>query len=330
MSEPGGTPGVILEARGLTKVYGGRAAVDHLDLVIPRGDVFGFLGPNGAGKTTTIGMVTGLVSPSEGEARVLGVDVTRDPMQAKRITGYLPEAVGFYGHLTGERNLDYFARFYGLPAGERERRIGALLEFVGLKGVETRVEGYSKGMKQRLGIAQALLNDPELLILDEPTSGLDPEGTAQVRDILRVLNQDLGKTIFFSSHILSEVRQVCKTVGVLFRGKLLVLGSPGEIHRKMRGDRGLQISVESNRPLPDLEIPGLRNIRREGNRAVVEVEWDAREEIAAQLFRKGYPLRELRLVEPSLEEMFLELVRRGEAVEEQGPPPPAPKARAGT
>jgi ABC-2 type transport system ATP-binding protein len=219
----------MIKTENLTKVYNGNKAVDSLNLEIAEGNVFGFLGPNGAGKSTTILMLVGMIEPTEGKCIINDIEVARNPLKVKEIIGYLPENVGFYGNMTAEQNLDYFARFYAtMDANERKKRIGELLELVQLDGVSQKVGGYSRGMTQRLGLAQALLNNPEVIFLDEPTSNLDPEGVLQIRQTLKKLS-DEGKTIFFSSHILAEVAQVCKTICILSNGTLIERGTLEEI-----------------------------------------------------------------------------------------------------
>lgn len=219
--------GPAIETHGLTKHYGHRPAVQDLDLCVPRGAVFGFLGRNGAGKTTTIGMLVGLLRPTGGEARLLGHDVRRDLRAALRHTGVLLDQPAFYPYLSGRENLWVVAQALGGQAGQR---IEACLETVELAGrAEDRFGAYSAGMKQRLGLAAALLNDPELLILDEPTTGLDPMGQRAIRTLIRQLAQETGKTIFLSSHQLYEVEQICDHVAVIEGGQLAGQGPLAEL-----------------------------------------------------------------------------------------------------
>ncbi|HVM12605.1 MAG TPA: ABC transporter ATP-binding protein, partial [Actinomycetota bacterium] len=192
-----------IRTRGLTKRYGDLTAVDRLDLEVRRGEIFGLLGPNGAGKTTTILMLLGLSEPTAGTAEVVGLDPTRRPLEVKRHVGYLPDNVGFYGTLSGRENLRYTARLNGLAASSADDRIDDLLEQVGLaEAGDRRVETYSRGMRQRLGIADALVKDPEVLILDEPTVAIDPEGVAEILALIRGLARDRGVTMLLSSHLL--------------------------------------------------------------------------------------------------------------------------------
>ena len=222
----------MIRTENLTKVYNGKKAVDSLNLEIAEGDIFGFLGPNGAGKSTTILMLVGMIEPTEGKCFINDIEVARNPLKIKEIIGYLPEDVGFYGNMTAEQNLDYFARFYAMDATERKKRIEELLELVQLGGVSQKVGGYSKGMMQRLGLAHALLNDPEVLFLDEPTANLDPEGVFQYRELVKQLSNE-GKTIFISSHILSEVSKVCNTIGIISKGRLIARGTLEELKKRI-------------------------------------------------------------------------------------------------
>ena len=208
---------------------GVKVAVRDLSLSVRSGEVFGFLGPNGAGKTTTMNVLLGFVSPTAGAAYLFGVDV-RKPIARQRI-GYLPELTYYYKFLTAEELLRFYARVFGLPRAETERRIDRLLKLVELEPARKRlIKTYSKGMQQRVGLAQALINDPDLLILDEPTSGLDPLGRMKVREIIQRLKQE-GKTVFFSSHELGEVETVCDRVAIIHQGELKVEGRVDDLVR---------------------------------------------------------------------------------------------------
>src|SRR6267142_542417 len=207
-----------LRAVGLSKAYGKRLAVDHLDLQVDRGELFGFLGPNGAGKTTTIRMALGLIAPTNGSVEVLGSEVRRNRAKVLPRVGALVESPALYGYMSGRNNLRAIGDLLG---GVPEKRIDEVLEIVSLKGRDKdRVKTYSMGMKQRLGLAIALLNNPDLLILDEPANGLDPAGIVEMRDLLRGLAAE-GKTVFISSHVLSEVQQICTRVAIINHGKLV-------------------------------------------------------------------------------------------------------------
>ena len=301
----------MIRTEKLTKVYNGKTAVDGLDLTVGEGEVFGFLGPNGAGKSTTILMLTGMIEPTGGRCLVDGIEVAKDPLAVKKIIGYLPEDVGFYGNMTGEQNLDYFARFYGMNARERKERITTLLELVHLDGVTQKAGEYSRGMKQRLGLAQALINDPKVLFLDEPTANLDPEGVREYRELVERLAGE-GKTIFVSSHILSEVREVCRTVGLLAKGRLVAQGTLEEVARALASPDGdaVRIVVETREHLPDIEDPEIIAVERNGNRAVIRATTDIRDRLAASLFEQGMHVREMRVEEPDIEDVFMAVYRR--------------------
>src|SRR6266404_7496206 len=224
----------IVEIKDLRVEYRNRAlgqatkvAVDGLSLSVHKGEVFGFLGPNGAGKTTTMNVLLGFVNATSGYASLFGVNV-HEPIARQRI-GYLPEMTYYYKFLTAEELLRFYARVFGIPRSEADKRIDRLLKLVELEAVRKRtIKSYSKGMQQRVGLAQALINDPDLLILDEPTSGLDPIGRMKVREIIQRL-KDEGKTVFFSSHELGEVETVCDRVAILHQGELKVEGRVGEL-----------------------------------------------------------------------------------------------------
>ncbi|SDK30029.1 ABC transporter ATP-binding protein [Methanoculleus thermophilus] len=301
----------MIQAENLTKVYNGKAVVDGLDLEVDEGDIFGFLGPNGAGKSTTILMLTGMIEPTSGRCLVDGIEVAKDPLRVKEIIGYLPEDVGFYGNMTAEQNLDYFARFYGMDSRERKERIAELLELVHLDGVTQKAGEYSRGMKQRLGLAQALINDPKVLFLDEPTANLDPEGVREYRKLVEHL-ADEGKTIFVSSHILSEVREVCRTVGLLAKGKLVAQGTLEEVARALAPSDGdaVRIIVETPERLPAIEDPGILSIERNGSRAVILAMADIRDRLVESLYSQGVHIREMHLEEPDIEDVFMAAYRR--------------------
>lgn len=242
MSEP------PIVAAGLTKRYGDLVAVDGLDLELRRGEIFGLLGQNGAGKTTTILMLLGLTEPTSGSARVMGLDPARDALRVKRQVGYLPDSVGFYGDLTGRQNLRYTARLNGLGREEAEARIGEALEQVSLSDRgDTRADTYSRGMLQRLGIADALIKEPEILILDEPTAAIDPIGVVEILQLLRNLVHGRGVTVLLSSHLLTQVQSVCDRVGIFAAGRLIGLGTVPELAAQFGSDTGhVEVTFEGD------------------------------------------------------------------------------------
>jgi len=226
----------VIETAELTKRYGKQVAVNRLTLRVSEGEIFGFLGPNGAGKTTTILMLLGLSEPTSGTARVCGVDPTREPIRVKRLVGYLPENVGFYDDMTGFENLKFVARLNGLRDGAARPRIDAVLEQVGLADEgRKRVGAYSRGMRQRLGIAEVLLKEPRVVFLDEPTMGLDPDGTQRMLEMIQSLSRDRGITVFFSSHLLDQVQRISDRVGIMLKGTLVAAGPIHELAKQSLG-----------------------------------------------------------------------------------------------
>ena len=228
----------IVETADLTKAYGDFIAVNQLSLHVEEGEIYGFLGPNGAGKTTTILMLLGLTEPTSGSARVAGYDATRESLKVRRITGYLPENIGFYEDMTARQNLKYTARLNGVPDREAATRIEGLLSSVGLADVaDNRVQTFSRGMKQRLGFADVLVKEPKVVFLDEPTLGLDPEGVNQVLDMIVGMSRDQHITIVLSSHLLHQVQRICHRVGILSRGRLVAEGPIDRLGRETLGGR---------------------------------------------------------------------------------------------
>ncbi len=233
----------VVETRGLVKRYDGQTAVAAVDLVVPRGEIYGLVGPNGAGKTTTMRILATLLAPTAGEAYVCGVRLADDPIGVRRLIGYMPDFYGVYDDLKVWEYLDFFARCYGIPASRRAAMIGELLEIVGLPTKRNEyVESLSRGMRQRLCLAHTLVHDPALLILDEPASGLDPRSRVEMREILRTL-RDMGKTILVSSHILPELAEMCTSVGIIDNGRLLRSGPIAEIERSLRAGALLRIDL---------------------------------------------------------------------------------------
>ena len=231
---------IRIKTRGLTKMYGDLVAVDHLDLDVRAGEIFGLLGQNGAGKTTTILMLLGLTEITEGAARVVGLDPSRGPLEVKRRVGYLPDSVGFYGDLTGRENLRYTARPNRLDRDEAETTIDSVLEQVSLTDrADDPVDEYSRGMLQRLGIADALVKDPDILILDEPTTAIDPIGVQEILELLQSLSRDNGLTILLSSHLLSQVQSVCDRVGIFAAGRLIGQGTVQELAARFMQDEAI-------------------------------------------------------------------------------------------
>jgi ABC-2 type transport system ATP-binding protein len=305
-----------INCQGLTKHYGSVVALDNLDLAIEDNVIFGFLGPNGAGKTTALKIFTGLSRPTSGRAWVAGEEVVSHSCPLQSRIGYLPEEPAFYNWMTGREYLTFVGQLFSLSSKDIKKRCGELLELVDLSRDATRrVSGYSRGMRQRLGIAQALMNKPGVLFLDEPCSALDPLGRAEVLDTLIRLKEQ-ATTIFMSSHILADVERVCDIVGIIDRGKLVVESGVEELRQRfahpvfeIEFEEAATPFVELLEPLPWVEKV---NSEREGN--VFKLRVSARDVATAKvklprmIAESGLTLRQYQMVLPTLEEVFIELV----------------------
>ena len=305
-----------VEIQGLTKDYASgfwrkrmRRSLDHLTLQVEEGEIFGFLGPNGAGKTTTIKLLTGLIFPTAGTARIRGRSI--DDVRMHREIGFLPEQPYFYDYLTGRELLDYYARFFGYSASERHERVTRFLQLVGLaSAADTQLRKFSKGMLQRAGIAQAILHDPSVIFLDEPMSGLDPVGRREVRDIIHEL-KNLGRTVFFSTHILSDAEMLCDRVAVLVDGKLRGVGAPGEV--VSMEIQGMEILFETIHP-EALPLSFAGRTTHIGSRFRVEVPEPQLYDSLEQLRRCEARILSVTPIRPKLEDYFFGLVDRGNPV----------------
>jgi ABC-2 type transport system ATP-binding protein len=235
----------IIETHHLTKAYNGQVAVDQVSFSVYAGEIFGFLGPNGAGKTTTLLMLLGLTEPTSGTVRVAGLDPTRAPVHVKRLIGYLPENVGFYRDLNARQTLQYIADLNGLPADQAAERIEQALQTVGLHGeANKKIQAYSRGMRQRLGIAEVLLKEPKVIFLDEPTLGLDPEATNRMLDLIQRLCQEKRLTIVLSSHLLYQAQKICHRVGIMLKGRMVAQGPLEQLAAEKFGIAGEQRTLE--------------------------------------------------------------------------------------
>ena len=278
----------VIETRELRKVYGDVVAVDSLTLSVEQGEVFGFLGPNGAGKTTTVRLLNGILNPSAGRARVLGLDVATAPLEVRRRTGVLTETPSLYESLSARENLRFFGDLYGVPEGDLPGRVAALLEEFGLaERADDRVGTYSKGMLQRLALARTLLHEPRILFLDEPTAGLDPAASRMVNDLIQRLASQGGHTIFLCTHNLAEAQRLCDRIGVIDRGALRAVGSPRELARQIWQAVEVEIDLRGDAP-PAVRgaIEGLaavRHVAEEAGRLRLELasEEDLPEVVAA-------------------------------------------------
>ena len=235
----------IIQAEGLTKTYGNQVAVDHLWLDVMEGEIFGFLGPNGAGKTTTLLMLLGLTEPSEGRARVLECNPTREPIRVKRQIGYLQENMGFYEDLNARQMLAFVAELNGLDAHEAASRTEQALLEVGLQGeADKRIEAFSRGMRQRLGFAEILIKNPKIAFLDEPTLGLDPEATNRIIELIQRLCREKNMTVLLSSHLLHQVQKICHRVGIMIKGRLVACGPMAQLASEKFGVGETEYTLE--------------------------------------------------------------------------------------
>ncbi len=260
---------MIIELSGLTKCYGSLKAVDNLDLSIQQGEVYGLLGPNGARKTTTILMMLGLTDPTAGKAMVCGIDATRDPIGVKRKVGYMPDAVGFYGNMSALDNLVYIGRLNGLPEAQARKQAQEMMELVGLQdALHKKTTTYSRGMKQRLGLADVLIRQPEVVILDEPTLGIDPSGVRDFLAMIRQLSRQQGITVLLSSHHLHQVQQVCDRVGIFVGGKLIAQGDREQLSQQAFAGEQCEVLITTRQSLPAawpqqealLQLPAVKEV----------------------------------------------------------------------
>jgi ABC-2 type transport system ATP-binding protein len=299
--------GNVIEARNLTKRYNGTTVVNGISFSVAQGEIFGLLGPNGAGKTTTILMMLGLTEISDGQIRVLGHDPVREPLAVKRRVGYLPDQVGFYDNLSAAENLRYTARLMGLDRAEREHKIKEALGHVGLTDVtDKRVATFSRGMRQRLGLAEILMKDSQIAILDEPTSGLDPQATLELLAIIRAL-KDRGVSVLLSSHLLERVQSVCDRVALFNQGNIALIGTVQELGREVLGG-GFRVEVEAEgQGLAErlAAVAGVQQVEPAGaNRWRLTSDHDVRPEAAAAVVGAGGRLLRLSVEEPSLEAIY--------------------------
>jgi ABC-2 type transport system ATP-binding protein len=313
---------LAIETIGLTKKYGSLTAVNKLNLKVERGSIHGFLGPNGAGKTTTIKILVGLLKPDEGTVKVLEQEVRGDQADSRLSVGYMPELPKFPKHLKGAELLDVYGRMYGMTKEQRQEQVPKLIEMVGLKGRENDLIGkYSKGMQQRIGIAQAMLNNPELVILDEPSLGLDPVGMVEVRELVKGIARG-GMTVFVSSHLLYEVEQICTNVTIINRGNMLVsdtlqnvsgmITEPGLIHVEVTKMSGAVVQAVKR-------LPFVLSVVQTGDALSIQV--STREDVRAQLSQEitnaGGVILGMSVKSSNLEDVFIQLITKDQGVKTQ-------------
>ena len=302
---------LAVETVDLTKTYNGTTVVDRLNLHIEEGEIFGFLGPNGAGKTTTILMLLGLTEPTSGVARIYGYNSTREPLQVKRISGYVPERVGFYEDLTARDNLNYTARLNALTEEIVMKRVGESLDIVGLPEVaDQRVQEFSRGMKQRLAIADILIKMPRVAFLDEPTSGIDPEGVKEMLDLIARIAREQRMTVILSSHQLHQVQQICSRVGILVKGQMGAEGSLDQLGRDAFGDGRFKVEIqlaETTSALIDCikQIEGVVGVERSGDLLLISCLDDLRPQIAKAIVDNNGLLIQMKIQSYALEDIYM-------------------------
>jgi len=304
------TENFAIETNDLTKNYDGVTVVDHLNFHVKENEIFGLLGPNGAGKTTTILMLLGLTEPASGTAQVYSFNPTREPLKVKRIVGYLPEDVGFYDNLTARENLKFIAELNNISLAETARRIDEVLGMVGLADDKDMVVGkFSRGMRQRLGIADVLIKEPKLVILDEPTSGLDPKGINQLLDLVAHLPK-MGTTVLLSSHQLYQVQRVCQSIGILAKGKMVIEGSIDKLGREALAGGRYTIEVETAEPSVELidilkKIKGVVKVESKDNVLSINTDSDLRSKIAKAVVDSNASLVQMKVHEFSLDDIYM-------------------------
>lgn len=310
MAVSGNVSPAVIQTKGLTKKYGELTAVDHLDLNVYKGEVFGLLGPNGAGKTTTTLMLLGLTEPDEGKAFINNLNCTRDSIEVKKTVGYLPDNVGFYSGMTGRENLRFIGRLGGLEGEALEQKINALLARVNMTEAADKKTGtYSRGMRQRLGIADVLMKDPEVIIMDEPTLGIDPEGIRELMWLIRDLAERDGRTILLSSHQLHQVQRVCDRMGIFVHGKMIACGTLEELGREIahEGVNTLELSAyPDNVKLKDIlqGMNGVIDIEKNSDVYIIHSSFDLRRSLSKELTGQGYTIMHLRQAGSDLDEIY--------------------------
>jgi ABC-2 type transport system ATP-binding protein len=307
----------VVETIDLTKTYDSTTVVDRLNLHIEEGEIFGFLGPNGAGKTTTILMLLGLTEPTSGVARICGYNSTREPLKVKSISGYVPEKVGFYEDLTARHNLIYTARLNALSEELATKRVDESLDIVGLSEVANQIVGeLSRGMKQRLAIADILVKTPRVAFLDEPTTGIDPEGVKEMLDLIARIAREQKMTVILSSHQLHQVQQICNRVGILVKGQMVVEGLLDQLGRDAFGGGRFKVEVqlaETTSALVDCikRIDGVVGVERSGDLLVISCLEDIRPQIAKAIVDSGGLLTQMKIQSYALEDIYMKYFTEG-------------------
>ena len=306
---------IVIETSQLVKKYENQTVVDNLDMAVFEGEIFGFLGPNGAGKTTTMKMLLGLVHPTSGTGTVAGHDIVREVLEVRKSCGVLPDPAGFYDNLTARQNLRFYGKLYGLRGKDLESKADATLDLVGLHDAKDKKIGkFSKGMKQRFGVAQAIVHDPPVLMFDEPTAGIDPQGSEDFRTLMRQL-KSRGKTIFLTSHIMPEVEAICDRIGIIVSGRMDICGNVDELvdHYAQRQGYRLKLrikNIDETTMVRSLKsIDEINAISRFNGSYVIDASIDVSERVSQAISRASGTVMGLESYRPSLNEIFLEVTR---------------------
>nr|WP_321496903.1 ABC transporter ATP-binding protein [uncultured Methanolobus sp.] len=300
----------------LTKKFGKHneiTAVNSLSFKVKKGEVFGFVGPNGAGKTTTMKMLIGLLEPTNGEGYVAGYDIVKQIINIRKVTGVLPEPAGYYDDLTARQNLRFYADLNSTP--DKEKKIVEILELVGLKdAIDQKIGGFSTGMRKRFGLAQALINDPEIIFLDEPTSGIDPKGAQMMRDLITDLSKNKGVTVFLSSHSMEEVEEICDRIAIIAKGKLLAVGSIEDLRSVVREKEGVHYLLEVQDIIPSeavevvKDVDGVEEVEIQDTTLKVHSNIKNGAEIAKAIAKAGGTISILEEQELTLQKLFLKII----------------------
>lgn len=300
----------VIHVQNLTKIYGKLIAVDHINFDVHKGEIFGFLGPNGAGKTTTLRMLTGIIKPNQGKADILGFNIQKEPLKAKQNIGVVPETSNAYVDLSAWQNMMLMSELYGIPKKEAERRSKSLLERLNLYDRRNdKVKGFSKGMKQRLILCMALVNDPQIIFLDEPTSGLDVHSSLLIRDILQEF-PDHNKTIFLTTHNMDEANYLCDRVAIINKGKIAAIDRPGNLKNTIKKLKSIEVSFDKTVNIQKLStIPNINEVRKEGDKFIIDTDNinDLIHSVTNFAQQENLKIITLNTRDPSLEEVFLKI-----------------------
>jgi len=316
------TNNYIIETESLTKKYDDFKAVDNLNLKIEEGEIYGLLGPNGAGKTTTILMMLGLSEPTEGKVSINGYNSTREPIKVKKIVGYLPDNIGFYDELTGRENLRFIAELNGIPNKNLDDRINSVLKRVGLIDAgDKNVGTYSRGMRQRLGIADILIKDPKIVIFDEPTLGLDPEGIEDILNLIKDLSRKDGRTVLISSHLLYQIQKICDRVGIFVKGKLLASGPIETLSTQVFDQESFTLELKADDEGERLHklitsIEDVEEVIKENNKIIIKSVSDIRKKLMRSMYENNFTILHLKLLERELDDIYRKYFEKKEGLHE--------------